>query len=348
MIKKILTLSLIMMLLLAGCNPQDTPQTPQTPETPETETPDTETEGTQETGWVPTQDVEFVIPFSAGGGSDVFARKIVEVIQKNELAPVNFIPTNKPGGSGVVGYTYLNGRGTDNAYVMATTSSSFYSQPLSGLSPLSLDDDFTYISLLVKDPNLFAAGKHIGLNTLEEVIDYAKANPRALKYGGTGNVSDDAILMYMINELTGIELVYVPYDSGAEVLAAVLGGHIDVCGISPSEGGEHLETGSLVPLAVSADERLAILPDVPTFIEAGYEISHQQSRGVVMNADVPEEAVKYYSELFKKVSETEEWKKFAEDNVMAQVYLDYEDYMEYSSDLADQYSIFMEMIERNQ
>jgi len=101
-------------------------------------------------------------------------------------------------------------------------------------------------------------------------------------------------------------------------------------------------------LAVSADERLAILPDVPTFIEAGYEISHQQSRGVVMNADVPEEAVKYYSELFKKVSETEEWKKFAEDNVMAQVYLDYEDYMEYSSDLADQYSIFMEMIERNQ
>ena len=119
----------------------------------------------------------------------------------------------------------MNGRGAGNEYVMATTSSSFYSQPLSGLSPLSLDDDFTYIAHLVKDPTLFAAGKHIGLNTLEEVIEYAKANPRVLKYGGTGNVSDDAILMYMINELTGIELVYVPYNSGAEVLAAILGGH---------------------------------------------------------------------------------------------------------------------------
>ena len=101
-------------------------------------------------------------------------------------------------------------------------------------------------------------------------------------------------------------------------------------------------------MAVSADERLSILPDVPTFFEEGYEISHQQCRGVVMNADVPEEVAKYYSDLFKKVSETEEWKVFAEENVMDEEFMDYEEYVQFSSQLAEQYKTFMEMIERNQ
>ncbi|MDF2675122.1 MAG: hypothetical protein K0R09_3391 [Clostridiales bacterium] len=335
MVKKVLTLLLVGVLALTGCSSQPTAPAP------------TPTPQESEKSWEPEENVEFVIPFSAGGGSDVFARKIVEIIQKNNMAPVSFIPTNKPGGSGVVGYTYMNSKGANN-YIMGTTSSSFYSQPILGLSPLSLDKDFTYIAHLAKDPNLFAASKKVGLNTLEEVIEYAKANPKKLKFGGTANASDDTVLMYMINDLIGIELVYVPYDSGSEVLAAILGGHIDLCAISPSEGGEHLQTGNLVPLAVSADERISLLPDVPTFLESGYEIKHQQSRGVVMNAGVPEEVAKYYSDLFKKVTETPEWKEFLESNVMGDQFMGYDEYEKFSNELSGKYKTYMELIQKAQ
>ena len=337
--KKLLVLLMIGMLVLSGCNSQEAAVEPEADEPAET----------QETaeGWVPEEDVEFIIPFSPGGGSDVFARKMVEIIAKNDMAPVNFVPTNKPGGSGVVAYSHMNGQGANN-YIMATTSSSFYTQPLSGNSPLNCYDDFTFVAHMAKDPTLVAAYEGLGMTSLEEVIEYAKENPGELKYGGTGNASDDTILMYMLNELAGIELTYVPYDSGGEVLAAVLGGHIDICAASPSEGKEHLEAGTLVPLAVSADERLSILPDVPTFLESGYDINHQQSRGVVMNAGVSEEVLDYYADLFHRVSETDEWKAFLEDNVMGISYMGVEEYTEFNNELADKYTKFLETIQRAQ
>ncbi len=344
---KLLALMLVSMFIFTACSSPE-PEAPAVEEPAEepTEEPAAEEEVAVE-GWVPTEDVEFIIPFGAGGGSDVFARKIVEIISRNNMAPVNFVATNKPGGSGVVGYTYMNGKGESN-YIMATTSSSFYSQPLTGNSPLSITEDFEFVAHMAKDPSLFAANADLGFTTLEEMVEYAKANPGDLKYGGTGNVSDDAILMYMVNELAGIELVYVPYDSGADVLAAILGGHIDVCAISPSEGGEHLETGALVPLAVSSDDRVAILPDVPTFTELGFDITHQQSRGVVMNGGTPVEVLDYYSDLFQQVSETEEWQTFLSENVMGDVFYDNEEYVDFNADLTEKYIKFMDMIERNQ
>ncbi len=344
--KKLIVLLLIGVLVLTGCTAKPSETTDPAP----AETPTQPTEGEvveTATGWMPEKDVEVIIPFSAGGGSDVFARKVIEIIGKNNLAPVNFIPTNKPGGSGVVGYTYMNGKGVSN-YIMATTSSSFYSQPLSGNSPLSCYDDFSFVAHLAKDPNLFAAKNDLGMTSLEEVIDYVRANPKVLKYGGTGNVSDDAILMYMVNELAGIELVYVPYDSGGEVLAAILGGHIDLCAISPAEAGEHLISGGLVPLAVSSDDRISSIPDVPTFREIGYDINHQQSRGIVMNAGIDDEVLQYYSDLLQKVAETDEWKTFVEENFLANSFMNKDEYELFNDDLADKYTKFMEIIERAQ
>lgn len=346
--KRIISIALLLIMLTSvyACGSQTTGDqtTPTTSDESQTESTDSNT--TSE-GWVPTETIEMVIPFSAGGGSDVFARKIIEIIEKNKLTPVSIVPANKPGGSGVVGYTYMNTKGANN-YVMATTSSSFYSQPLSDNSPLSPYNDFSFVSLLCKDPNLIVANPNAEFNSLQELIDYAKENPKMLKYGGTGNVSDDAILMYMLNELAGIELTYVPYDSGGEVLAAVLGGHIDLCAISPAEAGEHLTAGSLKPMAVSADERISLLPDVPTFIEEGIDIDHQQSRGVVLNAGVDQQVIDYYSDLMKRVTETEEWKTFLEENTMVDRYLPTEEYIEYNKELADEYKKFLEIVMRNQ
>jgi len=339
----LLVAAMTLSLAACGSSPAPAASTPPAASKPAASTPAASSAPAEKEGWVPEQSIELVIPFSAGGGSDVFARKIVEIIETKGLCPVSIIPNNKPGGSGVVGYTYLNSKG-DSPYYIATTSSSFYSQPLSGNSPLSCYDDFSFVAHLCKDPTLVAANPNCGFTDLQGMIDYAKANPGKLKYGGTGNVSDDAILMYMLNKICGIELVYVPYDSGGEVLAAILGGHIDICGMSPSEAGEHLTAGALIPIAVSADERLSIIPDVPTFIENGIDINHQQSRGVVMNAGVPQEAVEYYSDLMRQVTETEEWKSFLEENVMADSFMPCDEYVEFNKELADKYTEFLSII----
>ena len=296
-------------------------------------------------GWVPTQDIEFVIPFGAGGGNDVMVRKIIEIIQKNNMCPVNIVPVNKEGGSGVVGYSYLTSKGEGYEYSLASTSASFYTQPLTGNSPFTADEEsFSFVAHMVKDPTALVAAPNRGFTNLQDVIDYAKEHPGELKWGGIGVASDDAILMYMLNDMFDINLVYVPYDSGGELMTAVMGNHLDLAIMSPAEGSEQMTTGGVVPLAVCADERIDILPDVPTFIEQGADTNHQQDRGIVMNPGVSDEVLAYYSDLFKQVSETEEWQEFLDTNFMAASFMDYQEYAEYNADVLAEYTEYLALI----
>ena len=167
----------------------------------------------EETGWVPTEDIEFVIPFGAGGGNDVMVRKILEIVEKYDMCPVNIVPVNKEGGSGVVGYTYLTSKGAGYEYALASTSASFYTQPLTGNSPFTPDEStFSFVAHMVKDPVVLVAHPSYGFTCIQDVVDYAKEYPGELKWGGVGNASDDAIIMYMLNNIAGIDLTYVPYD----------------------------------------------------------------------------------------------------------------------------------------
>ena len=201
----------------------------------------------EETGWVPTEDIEFVIPFGAGGGNDVMVRKILEIVEKYDMCPVNIVPVNKEGGSGVVGYTYLTSKGAGYEYALASTSASFYTQPLTGNSPFTPDEStFSFVAHMVKDPVVLVAHPSYGFTCIQDVVDYAKEHPGELKWGGVGNASDDAIIMYMLNNIAGIDLTYVPYDDGGMCQAALLGGHIGLSTVSLAEAEEHMAAGNMV------------------------------------------------------------------------------------------------------
>ena len=299
----------------------------------------------QSAGWVPTKDIEFVIPFGAGGGNDVMVRKIIEIIETNDLCPVNIVPVNKSGGSGVVGYTYLTSKGAGYEYALSSTSASFYTQPLTGNSPFTPDEtNFSFVAHMVKDPVVIVANPALGFTSIQDIVDYAKANPGKLKWGGVGNASDDAIIMYMLNDIAGIDLVYVPYDDSGLLQAAVLGGHIDLSVNSLAEAQEHMEAGTMTAIAACADERLSGLPDVPTTGEEGFDISHQQSRGIVMNPGVDEAVLAYYSDLFRQVSETPEWKEFTETNAMSDIFKPYDEFSDYAKEMLDDYSTYLAMV----
>lgn len=299
----------------------------------------------QETSWVPTKDIEFVIPFGAGGGNDVMVRKMIELIEKYDLCPVNVIPVNKSGGSGVVGYTYLLSKGNGDEYTLASTSASFYTQPLTGNSPFTPDDtNFSFVAHMVKDPVVIVANPSLGFKTIQDIVDYAKANPGKLTWGGVGNASDDAIIMYMLNDIAGIELTYVPYDDAGLLQAAVLGGHIDLSVNSLAEAEEHMKAGTMTAIAACADQRLSSLPDLPTTAEEGFDIAHQQSRGIVMNPGVSEDVLAYYSGLFQKVSETSDWKEFTEANAMTNAFMPYSEYADYAKDMLADYITYLAMV----
>ena len=346
--KKLLSavLAAAMALSLAACGGSPAPSKSGSTPTPNTgSSASSGSSASEPAEWVPTKDIEFVIPFGAGGGNDVMVRKIIEIIEKNNLCPVNIVPVNKSGGSGVVGYTYLISLGAGNEYALASTSASFYTQPLTGNSPYTPDEtNFSFAAHMVKDPVVIVANPALGLNNMKDVVDYAKAHPGELKWGGVGNASDDAIIMYMLNDVAGIDLTYVPYDDGGLLQAAVLGGHIGLAPVSLYEVQEHLEAGTMVAIAACADERFTALPDVPTVIEEGYDIAHQQSRGIVMNAGVAEEVLAYYSDLFRQVSETPEWQEFTEANAMTNSFMPYDEFDDYAKEMMDDYSKYLALI----
>lgn len=295
--------------------------------------------------WVPTRDIEFIIPFAAGGGNDLMVRKLIEIIQKNKMLPVNIVPVSKPGGSGVVGYSYLNSKGKGYEYALASTSASFYTQPLTGNSPFTPDDkSFSFVAHLVKDPVALVSISSTSFKSLQDLVDYAKKNPGKLKFAGTSVASDDAIICAMLNKLFGIEIVYVPYNAAGEMLQALLGGHVQLATLAPAEALEHMKAGALTPHAASADARLSQLPDVPTFKELGVDINQQQSRAIVMAPGVDPKVQAYYSDLFKRVSETPEWKEFLKSGNMGDAYMDYKAFAAHAVTMKERYATYLGMI----
>lgn len=293
--------------------------------------------------WEPDNAIEMVVTSSAGGGSDLFARTMAKIITDNDLSPQPVNVVNRPGGSASVGYSYLNDQ-AGNPHFLGIVSSSYYTTPLLGGSPVSLDD-FEHVAHMVRDPQLLVVEHDSSFETISDLLEYGEANPGTLNAGISNRASDKAIATYMVDDESDIDLNIVPFTSGGEVLTNLLGGHVDFAFLSPGEIDEHVEAQNLRPLAASSDERLDSFPDTPTFMEDGIEISLQQSRAVILPSDVPDEAIAFYEDLFRQVSETDEWQEYVEQNSMVDDFMGYEEYTEFSYELNDIYSVYTEGLE---
>lgn len=285
----------------------------------------------------PTKPIELVVPMSAGGGSDVFVRQIVKIIQDEKLSPQPITVVNKPGGSGAIGWSYVAEKKAD-PYVLSTTSSSYYTVPITGASPVSYKN-FTPIAGLGQDPNLLVVGIDSKYTTLEEFITAAKAGK--LTAAGSSGASDDAIIFSMIGDMTGSTMKYVPFTGGGEVMTALLGGHVDFALINPSEAMAQIDAKKLKALAVSTEKRLDTLKDVPTFKEKGLDITLCQQRGIVAPLDISPEIVKYLEDMFKKASDTPAWKDFLVKNGVQGNYLNAADFGKKSDEVNKTYLQYM-------
>ena len=281
----------------------------------------------QEQRAFPTRPIELIVPFAPGGGSGITGEVMKKVISDDNLSAQPLTITYKPGASGQVGWTYLATR-KGNAHIIATATASFsygFVQKQMQVTP----EDFTPIALMLVDTQLMAASPQSGFKTMREVINASLKNPNSVKVGGTGASGSDANLAAMINSAAKIRLNYIPFKSGGEVNAAILGGHVDVALGNPNELAGYVEAGKLVPLAVFTDERIAGLKDVPTMKEVGYNVVSHSARGVVAPAGIAKHEEQFLIDLMRKITQSKGWAEYAAKNMMTVKFLGGADYAKY-------------------
>lgn len=250
----------------------------------------------------PSRDIQFVVPFSAGGGSDVVARQIANAINELDLLPVGLIIDNRPGGGGSVGYTYLAAREGDPHYV-GTVSIAYFTTPLLGDSPVN-HEDFEPIAAIANDPYVMVASNDLGIESLEDVA----ARDR-LVVGSPAAVSDSALLANILGEDLDISMDVIPFDGDGEVLSALLGGHVDIAFSNLSEILPQVVAGEVTAIAVTSADRVEPLPDVPTLQELGHDVRVGNLRGMILPKGVSEEVIAYWEDILQQVANSDYWKE---------------------------------------
>lgn len=265
--------------------------------------------------FTPAKKVEVIVPNAAGGGTDIFARKVVEIINQYDFCNgTTFTVENKGGASGAIAGGYVLGqRGNDNLILFASTA--LWTTPLSGKADYKYTD-FTPLVEMSQDVVVLAVGGGTPYNTIEEFIEDAKSEDDKISFCGSSITSEGGLLSIAFQKATGAKTKYVPYDSGGEAVIAVMGGHVTATWTNYGEIEQQIQSGDIRVLAVASGERLPELPDVPTMLELGYDVELVQERHIAAAPDMSEEAQHYWSDIFAQVYETPEFKQYLKDNAL--------------------------------
>jgi putative tricarboxylic transport membrane protein len=277
----------------------------------------------------PDRPIELIVPFAPGGGSGITGELMKKIVTDEKLSPQPLTITYKPGASGQVGWTHLATRKREGGYVIATATASFNSAFVLGKQGQVTPKDFTPIALMLTDTALIVTQPGSKFKSMKDVIELAKKSPDAIRVSGTGATGSDAISTALINDALKIKLNYIPFQSGGEAAAAILGGHVELAVSNPNELVPHIEAKKLVPVAVFSAQRLPILKDTPTMKELGYDIVVDQGRGVVAAAGLPKDHEQFLAELMRKITQTKAWAEYANKNAMSVKFLAGPEYAKY-------------------
>jgi tripartite-type tricarboxylate transporter receptor subunit TctC len=285
--------------------------------------------------WEPTKPVEFVIPAGTGGGADQMARLIQGIVAKHNLMKQSLIPVNKSAGAGAEGFLAVKESKGDPHKIIITLSNLF-TTPLAQGTPFNWRD-MTPVSMLALDQFVLWVNAETPYKTAKEYVEAVKkAGPNKMKKGGTGSKQEDQILTVSFEKSTGTKFNYLPFKGGGDVAVQLVGKHIDSTVNNPIEAIAQWRAGTLRPLCVFDDTRMPYKTkvtttmswyDIPTCSEAGVQTDYVMLRGIFMSPGVTQEQVNFYVDLFKKVRETPEWKKFMEDGAFNQTFMSGKEYV---------------------
>jgi putative tricarboxylic transport membrane protein len=288
-------------------------------------------------GFTPTKPVEAVVHTGPGGGSDVLARAVALMMEKEKLLPVRLQVVNKTGGGGAVAAAYMAEKKGDT-HTIGFFTGVWLTNPLTSAEAKVTLKDLTPVARLVLEPAVIAVKADAPYKTLGDFVNAAKQKPGELKQSGGSVTSRDNVVRQQLQKVSGARWQFISFPGGGERIAALLGGHVNMMVIEPAEAGEHIRAGNMRVLAQVTDRRLPAFPNVPTLKEAGFNVTPvPQVRGIVAPPGIPRENVAYWEGVFRKLTQTESWKKFLSDN-------QFEDGFQGAADLVkfyDQFSLQM-------
>lgn len=266
--------------------------------------------------WTPQRNVEVVVPVPAGGSVDLLARSMQQVWVEQKLLPVSSTISNRGGGGHAIAYNYLN-QHPGNPHIVGVMSSNLLSSHIANRMPVTFTD-FTPIALLV-------TGSYYALTvpadspykTARELLDALKKNPAAVAVGlgsAAGASHHTALGLALLS--AGVEVAKVKtvsFNESSALITAMLGGHVAVGMATAINTTQHVESGKLRVLAVSAPKRITgALAGVPTWTELGYKGTWESWRGLIGTKGMTAAQVAYWEDVAKRVTENPQFRKFAE------------------------------------
>ena len=215
----------------------------------------------------PTRNIEIIVPYGPGGSTDIIGRIVAQKLQ--ERFGQNVVVLNRPGGSGTLGLlTAMRANPDGYTLLNSYTAEAVVVPQMSKTHKYSLADDFEPIAITGLVPVVLMVSKNVKANTLQEFIAEVQANPGKFTFGG-GHGSPPHVMGAWMNKLRNLNVQHVPYRGGAQGINDVVGGHIDMFYGGVAAGKAAIDNGGVRPIAVTGDTRSSVLPNIPTFKEAG-------------------------------------------------------------------------------
>lgn len=245
----------------------------------------------------PEKPVRYIIPFAPGGESDIAARLQAQVFRKkwNE----ELVIESKAGAGGALGWTLLNQLPGDGYVIMGTNLPHIVLQPFEGNVDYKTDD-ITNVYFFNYTPDAIVVRNESPFHTYQEFVAAAKAKPGTLNLAGSGTNSANHAAHARLNAAAGVKTVYVPFKGTGDLIASLLGGHVDGAMSYSSLG--LAQRGKTRLLAVATPQRLSYFPDVPTFRELGIDWVDGAYRGIGVPKSTPEAMRKHISDMFAEIN----------------------------------------------
>jgi tripartite-type tricarboxylate transporter receptor subunit TctC len=269
----------------------------------------------------PTKPVSFIIPYPAGGSTDLTGRALANAAKNYLKQPV--VCENKAGGGGTVGPSLVVSKPPDGytigishgAATIAWHMGKLNFNPLEDTTPVIRYTSYVFGLVVRAD----APWK-----TIQELVQYAKANPQKVSYGSPGVGTNPHLALEDLSILTGIQLTHMPFKGGAESNTALLGGHVDAVSDGAS-WGPLVDAGKFRLLVVYGEQRMARYPNVPTFKEAGYNMSYSSPLQIIGPKGMPRPVVAKLHDAFKKAMDDPDYQAILKKYDMTLNYLSPED-----------------------
>jgi len=272
--------------------------------------------------------LNIIVPYAAGGGGDLTGRLLAASLEKELGITVEVL--NKAGGGGQVGITEL-AKAKPDGYTIGFTN-------MPHTIPVYLDPerkaafgrkDLQPLANVVSDPVAIIAKKGGPYNTLKDLVEAAKTNPKKVKITGSGLLNPSHIATLLLQKEAGVEFSYVVYDQQGEQRAALLGGHMDAEAGPVSEIAQSVKAGDCIALAVLDKEESKYLPGAKTADAQGFKVNVASARGVSAPAAVPKEIIELLDKAIGKVMDLEDTKKKQDELMLVPRYMNTAAYTAY-------------------